>query len=771
MRQNRFSPKLIIGIILVLLFGVALFLRIALPYDQLFSGDSIRYPSADASHYMRLVDNLVHNFPHLISFDPYMRYPHGLHLASPNIFVYLLSGIIWLVGLGSPSHHTIDIVSAYFPAILGALTVFPVYFIGKELFNHWVGVLAAGLTATLPGEFLGRTMLGSVDRDAAQVLLSTVIMLLIILATRTAVQKRLTMGRFFRRDWAVIIKPLIYSLLAGTFLGIYLLLWKGAFLVVLIVLIYLIIQFIVDYLKHKSTDYLCFVGAITFFVAFIVLLPASPGQLYLVPLGIATLTPLVLTCVSWLAVKKSIKPAYYLLTVIGLGAVGLVILYVITPSLLSGVLESFSRIFTQSEVSLTTFESRPILLRNDNFSLSIIWGNFTTGIFLSFVSLGILIYLTIKRGESDKILLIVWSLVMLIFTLAMRRFALLFAINVALLAGYLSWLILKFTGFKESAAKPLATSKKTKKTKLKKIKKGGFHLTGRHTNMVLGAVVVFFLSFFPNIGTAINDVSHLEYVPSDAWIESLSWLKDNTPDPFGDPDFYYSLYETPFYYPETAYGVVAWWDYGYWIIRMAHRIPNCEPGGGARETVASFFTAQDEASASGMMDKLKSKYVVIDFDTTIRLFDSIATYAEHSKDQFSEVYYKYDSTQQLMEPVMSYYPEYYRSLAVRLYNFNGIEVIPTRSRVISYEERMTPEGKPFKVVTDVESFPTYEEANAYVLSAGATNHRVVSDNPFVSCVPLQELKHFKLEYESDSLREQWGDLGTIPDVKIFEYNP
>jgi dolichyl-diphosphooligosaccharide--protein glycosyltransferase len=57
---------------------------------------------------------------------------------------------------------------------------------------------------------------------------------------------------------------------------------------------------------------------------------------------------------------------------------------------------------------------------------------------------------------------------------------------------------------------------------------------------------------------------------NEGWQTSLLWLKDsnNSPDPFGDfddPDFYYRLYETPFQYPESAYGVMSWWDYGYWI--------------------------------------------------------------------------------------------------------------------------------------------------------------------------------------------------------------
>ncbi|GAI16774.1 unnamed protein product, partial [marine sediment metagenome] len=76
---------------------------------------------------------------------------------------------------GSPSPHTIDAVGAYVPAILGTLTIIPVYFIGKELFNRWVGILAAALVAILPGEFLNRSLVygeGGIKRFLADLSLS-----------------------------------------------------------------------------------------------------------------------------------------------------------------------------------------------------------------------------------------------------------------------------------------------------------------------------------------------------------------------------------------------------------------------------------------------------------------------------------------------------------------------------------------------------------------------------------------------------------------------
>jgi asparagine N-glycosylation enzyme membrane subunit Stt3 len=506
-------------------------------------------------------------------------------------------------------------------------------------------------------------------------------------------------------------------------------------------------------------------------------LPAFPSQFYLAPLVIALLTPAVLAGVSWLVVKWRIKPAYYPLNLIGLGIAGLVILHVVNPSLLGTILGSLGRIFAQPATKLTILESQPILFPSGNFSLSVVWTYFTTNSFLSFISLGILIYFTIKRGETDKTLFIVWSIMILLFTLAMRRFALLFAVNVALLAGYLSWLILAFTGFKQTTAKTLETPEKVKKAKKKRMRKGsfslterkgGFRLSERHIYMAFGIVVVFFLSFFPNIGLTRAEASRAPFTPSNAWSDSLFWLKDNTPDPFGNPDFYYNLYETPFHYPETTYGVAARWDYGYWIIRIGHRLPNCDPGGGERAGVGRFLTAQNEASANKRINKLGSKYVIIDYATTTGMFHALATYAGSSAEEFYEDYY-YQTREGKLEVGTLFYPAYYRSLVVRLYHFEGGEVTPQSSYVLSYEEKVRQDGTRFKEIINVKSFPTYEEAEAYISSQKTSNHyRIVSNDPFVSPVPLAALEHYKLIYSSDDrILHKYG--GSIPEVKIFEY--
>ena len=758
------------ALILFVIVSFALYLRVVLPYDQIFVGDWIKFSGNDAYYHMHIVDNLARNFPHLNSVDPYLIHLSAGEVGGCHFFQYLLAGIIWLISFGSPTQHTIDVVSVYFPAILGVLTVIPVYFIGKVLFNRWVGAIAAGLVAIFPGEFLGRSILGFTDYHIAETLFTTISMLFLILAIKSGKDKGITFEHLGHRQWAIIAKPLIYSFLAGIFLGVYFLTWEGALLFIFIIFIYFVVQSISDHLRGKPIDYLCIVGVITVITALLVFLPVYTSIMAVASLIIVIFAFIVLASLSRFMTSRRTKAFFYPVAILGFGLVGLVCFQISAPTLLKSMVNALG-IFVWP-MDITILEMRPFLFLGDNFSWMIAWGNFTTGFFVSFISLGILIYFIVKRGETDKTLFIVWSLVILAATLSMRRFAYYFVVNVALLTGYFSWLILRFAGLREQSAVQIPKQMKKKG----KQRQGGFRLTAGYGNMALGVIVVFFLILYPNIGPmptgtklAIDTASQAQFAPTNAWCESLDWLRENTPEPFGDADFYYEKYEQGLI-PQCSYGVTAWWDYGYWITRIGHRVPSVNPGGGPTDRVSRLFIAQDESSANEIMDELDSRYVITDYDVAVvtpyaSKFHAVAALSGNSKEDFYDIY-GYQQEGQIV-PVLLFYPEYYRSLIVRLYNFEGREFLPENVLVISYEGRISDDGQPYKFITSVESLPSYNEAVAYV--ASQDNYRIVSDNPFVSSVPLEALEHYELIYSSNSNRAT--PMGTpIPEVKIFEYN-
>ena len=74
------NQAIICAVILALAFIASLALRIAVPWDQVFTGGWIKFTDNDAYFYVRLLDNLSRHFPLLGSYDPYNIYPGGRDL-------------------------------------------------------------------------------------------------------------------------------------------------------------------------------------------------------------------------------------------------------------------------------------------------------------------------------------------------------------------------------------------------------------------------------------------------------------------------------------------------------------------------------------------------------------------------------------------------------------------------------------------------------------------------------------------------------------------
>ncbi|UCG82010.1 MAG: hypothetical protein JSW38_07240, partial [Dehalococcoidia bacterium] len=402
----------------------------------------------------------------------------------------------------------------------------------------------------------------------------------------------------------------------------------------------------------------------------------------------------------------------------------------------------------------------------------------------------------IKEEEATKTLLFLWCLVMLVAMFGQVRFVYYFAVNAALLAAYLSWKILEFAGIKEttdeykkeqlasSLTKPIEirqskTSKKAKRRKEKAQRRRqeaptpGL-LSSKLVYSLIALVVVFFLAFYPNIGKSI-EWADAQRGATDDWHDVLSWMSVNTPDPFDNQDFYNELYQQPasgesYQHPESAYGVMSWWDYGYWITYIAHRIPNANPGKKKAEIAGSYFIAQKESRANRILNQQGSKYVVVDRDMAQGKFYAMVEWAGEERSDFFEPYFRRQNGGFVLE-AMLYYPKYYKSICSRLYNFDGKAVTPINETwVISYKEWKSEYGQPFKELTGIanggEPFATYEEALEFVEKQEAPNYRIVGTNPTVSPVPLEKLEHYELAYKSPP---QEGT--TISLVKLFEYTP
>jgi len=792
-------PRASILLALLLFCGISLFIRAYYPFDSVFYDDWVSFQSTDPWYHMRHIENLIHNFPSLIQFDPYGFYPTGSYTSTAPFFDFAIGLIAWVLGAGSPSRAVVEGTGAWTPALFGALMPVPVYFIGRQVFGRGAGLLAAALIAILPGQFLVRTLLGYTDHHAAEILFSTLTMLFLLLAITSARDSEATLESARSRDWKALRRPLVFSLLTAVALGLYLLSWASGAFLVFIVMVFFVLQHIVDHARRRSTEYLFLVGAPVLLLTAVIVAPFL-GQYRLADMQMASLASgllalVVLSGTSRLMSRRGIGIPYYLLTLAVLASIGATLLWLLDPGLFDSIVDRMGLAFNPGETSLTIAEV-------GGLSVSSAWEYFGPAFYISLASLVAVLYMVVRKGAPGMSLLLVWSLIVLIATLGQQRFAFYLAMNMALLTAFLCWSLLQAvwrwrpgpiaSEAAGSAALPAPDSKLTRKARRKMQKQAARKqqapvtarlLRSRYLLAAITLIVIFFLAFYPNIRKA-TVWADAPRGPHPDWHEALVWMKDNTPEPFPDPSFYYASYEKPVDRESRlalrpSYGVMSWWDYGYWITYIAHRAPNANPGQRGATDAALFLTAQDESAACEVLDRVGSKYAVLDLRTAIPsidpesgvygYFSNIVEWAgEDSSDFFGE-YYAWKDGQLLR--VLCYYPAYYQTMCVRLYVFQGQEVVPEDSTwVVSFVEKTDSSGVTYKEILDTQRFATYEEAEEYLAEQDSPNMRIVSNSAFASPVPLDELEHFQLVYKS-STRATTSEARNVSWVEVFEYLP
>lgn len=176
---------------------------------------------------------------------------------------------------------------------------------------------------------------------------------------------------------------------------------------------------------------------------------------------------------------------------------------------------------------------------------------------------------------------------------------------------------------------------------------------------------------------------------------------------------------------------------------------------------------EDVAQAGEILKSGGGRYVIVDFDTALPMeFYSIAESTGSSKEKYYDVYYRKQGN--ALTAVILFYPEYYRTVIARLYNFDGKAVQENNVTAIAYRDTSDASGQPYKQVTDYKTFKTYAEAQVYVTQQKTSKYKIGGVDPFVSPVSLDALADYKLEYSS-AVTKPTPAGGTVPEVKVFQY--
>lgn len=575
--------------LLIVIIAVALFIRVYLPYDFVF-GDFIRFYGVDSYKIMATADLIIKN-----------------HTTDYNLWEYIIS-------LGKS-----DFVAVWLPPLFSGITIITTFFIGKILFNKWVGIISAALLATFGGEYMARSLLGAVDYHCFEVFLTTVMVLFIVLAVK---------------------KHRLFIMGAGFFYGLYVVTWQGAILFALIFNIWLFSDFARKHIKGEDLTPSLITGMEFYAVAMVVIILSNinisrPTDYTLIA---CLLFPVVLYIISY--AMRNIHRYYYPAALVLFLFVGAGLSYIIIPDLWHYYKDYAIYMFGWS--NSTIGEESPLFLNHGHFTLAVMWFNF--GIALILAKIGAVAL----HRDGDKSYLLIWFAVVLLITLALRRFTYYLAVPVALLAGYLSHFMITV------ATRPYRVA-------------------------IAGLLVC--VLFIPNIANATRSTGPQDTYYSDDWHKATVYLKNHT--------------------LRKYFNVMSWADYGYWLEREAKIGAVCTPAQGEDVVIAAeYFTTDDINRAFVILWRNQSPYIVVDKDMVTNKFDSIAIRAS------SPVRYQSDGYEQtivyrLYNGQLDGYDLLYQAGDIKIFQnneiINNVKVAIFRSN-IGYGTQ-TPIKTPFRPTT------------------------------------------------------------------------
>lgn len=545
--------------LLLLIFILALLFRFV-SFNTVFSGNRIVFPGFDGYYHLRLITYSVQNFPGFLWSDSYVNYPIGYNVGWMPFYDLGIAFITRLLSFGSPTIHTIETIAAIFPAVLGAITVIPIFFIGKELRDARLGLLSAFLFAIMPAH-MAVSRFGLVDHHVAEVFLFTMIFLFLTLSIKE--NKKIN---------------LIFAATAGLFIGILVFTWSAAHIYIAIFSVFFILQYGVNLYKGVPSNKLILTGAITGFTALSISVLLHIFQwipLYQVAgvvafLSMATVPGILSDAIQkksihWLAYPGAIITIAILIT-------GIIMLF---PQQF-GIFDEAINYFTRENIVGTIAETRPFA--EDYFSfITTLYFSAPFGFALIFAFIGLIYYIISELGSRfapGKLLFLICAVAIILLTLQQVRFSYLSSIFVAILAAYFIYRMIFEENFVYNT---------------RSIASLGFLI------LLIGAPTAY----------QAYAISREPPIIAGDWWDSLIWLKNNTPTT--------SYYDDPVNSPE--YSVMAWWDYGNWIEYVAQRPVVANNFQQGVDAAALYFSADSEKVANAILDQRKTKYVIVDDET------------------------------------------------------------------------------------------------------------------------------------------------------------
>ncbi|MBX7185734.1 MAG: hypothetical protein K1Y01_11375 [Vicinamibacteria bacterium] len=707
----RPRTKTILGLLAVTAAGVALRF---VPAPRIFTFAYVNF-QGDAWYHLRRLDWHLANFPSTLTND---AYANNVFIPLPPLFDLILAFFVALAGWPAPGTYAADVAAAVAPAVLGGLVAVPVFLLARRLASRPAAWIAAVFAVILPGPFLMRSTVGVADHHVAEVLFTSLALAVLIEA----------MGRTDER-------PLSFAgarlgALAGAFLAAYFLVWSGAAFIVPALAAGVALEIWGDVWHGRAHEGRFIPLAAAAGVAFALVMAFQSRGLYrfdLQYLSLVTLLAFVAVGALVVAVTRRVLPPRRA----GLALFALAVLagmLALRHPALSAFAGDFSRVFGGG--ASTVGETRSLMAMS-NDPVETVTTIFGWG-FMGLIALPWLVTRVWKRPTRGSALLLAWTVLTLVATVGQIRFGYYLVPNLAILIGMLLgplWQS-RFLGSRLAAAAAAVL------------------ILGASTRAIMFSLVI-------DEGAPLG------------WHQAMSWLRRTSPEPFGDPAFYFAT--PPDSRPEAR--VLTWWDYGYLVERIGRRVALSNPTQYFADVAGKLLTAPIDEDNSPTFKDLALKTVVVSDEmlmhltSSTELFGKYATMLSWGGREPTRYMIAVDEKREDGSEGQTwlFLPDYFTSLAVHLYVYDGRAVAARDVWVFTLD----PAGSGLRVAAS-RSFPDQAAAERYRASLGPGRHILASRDPFRTCVDLKARAGFSLAFESDDA--SLTGLGRA-SVRVFNYAP
>ena len=544
----------------------------------------------DPYYNMRLVEETYKSgsYPYYGVPDPLLRYPIGAKGGRPPLLNMMALGFSRLL---TPFMDEIDAIGysmQFIPALFGALIVFPVYFIGKELFNKKAAIIGALLIAIIPihlssGHGSAYTLF---DHDSLNLLLFFFTFLFLIKSIREKNR----------------VKQILYAILGGVSLAALSMTWVESQYLYVVIAIYALVQMFIDIFTNKIDLKIVITSSIILFSGYLISLPVivSKSGFYLTIELFLCIAITSFGVVYYIFGKKKIPWTISIPSIFSVGVVVLIFLYFIKDliksiPLLSPLKQLSDVIFGAGiygkKVSMTIAEANTYEISQTvmSFGPSIYW--------ITWLGFILLLYFYYKEKQRrDYLFFIVLFIIDIWLAATAGRFLNDMVPLIAIFSGWIIWIFVDWIDYNQMLRNIRSAG-------------GGIHGIRRGVKFlhIFGVIFIAFLVILPSAFVAFDAAVPTAFTKNRTSVLKIDMFGEDHQGAFGlgvskeeywvDAFNWLNEQDTDIKDPTKKPAFVSWWDYGFYEVAIGDHPTVADNFQDGIPTAANFHTATSEREA------------------------------------------------------------------------------------------------------------------------------------------------------------------------------